>query len=125
MGVRNGKGIAGQSTGHKSWNRAINSSSETPGRKEQEMRLLTYREISEMSWKGKRLYFLEKFEDDAERWQDECDDRGLFSNTYKKLVEAIESLPDNPNLTVCVAMNEYIRKEEEMLNRIKQHFEDR
>lgn len=89
------------------------------------MRFLTSEQIEEMSWRDIRLYFLEKYEEDAERWQNEKDDRKLFSVNYNRLKEAIESMPDNPNLTICVAVNEYIRKEEEVMNRIQKHFEGR
>lgn len=104
---------------------AIKRSSETLGRKEIGMRYLTSKQIEEMSWKSRRLYFLEKYEEDAKRWQNESDDRKLFSVMYDNLKEAIESMSDNPNLTICVAVNEYIRKEEEVMDRIQKHFEGR
>ena len=89
------------------------------------MRYLTQKQIEAMSWKDIKLYFLEKYADDAERWQNECDDRKLFSVKYETLVEAINSLPDEPHLTVCVAMNQYIRTETDILDEIKEHFKDR
>lgn len=105
---------------------AINS---FPGNTRQEgdktMRFLTQKQIEAMSWKDRKLYFLERYEADAKRWQDEKDDRKLFSVIYDKLVEAINSLPDNPNLTVIVAMNQYMAGEFETLDHIRKHFEGR
>lgn len=78
-----------------------------------------------MTWKEQKLYFLEKYAEDAERWQNESDDRRLFSVIYERLVEAINSLPDEPHLTVCVAMNQYIRGEKDVLDSIQEHFKNR
>lgn len=89
------------------------------------MRYLTQKQIEAMSWRDKKLYFLEKYEEDAKRWQNECDDRKLFSVIYEKLVEAINSLPEDPNLTVIGAMNQYMRGECDTLDHIQKHFEGR
>lgn len=89
------------------------------------MRYLTQKQIEAMPWKQMKLYFLEAYKEDAERWQNESDDRKLFSITYEKLVEAINSLPDEPHLTVCVAMNQYIRAEKDMMDSIREHFKER
>lgn len=89
------------------------------------MKYLTTKEYMAMSWKARKLYFLERYAEDAERWQEEHDDRKLFSNIYEKLVEAVESLPEEPNLTVCVAMNDYISKDEATLDAIREHFRGR
>ena len=78
-----------------------------------------------MSWRDTKLYFLEKYEEDAKRWQNEHDDRKLFSVIYEKLVEAINSLPEDPNLTVKVAMNQYMMGEYDTLDHIQKRFEGR
>ena len=41
------------------------------------------------------------------------------------LIEAIESLPAEPHVIVCVAMNRTIAEKKEVLNRIKKVFADR
>ena len=51
-----------------------------------------------------------------------ADDRRVFINVYRQLYEAIDSLPDNPNNVVCVAMNHYISEEREMMDEILNRF---
>lgn len=51
-----------------------------------------------------------------------CDDRRLYLNIYNQLVEAVNSLPDNPNTVVCVAINRYISEELKTLDAIKTVF---
>lgn len=89
------------------------------------MRYLTDKQIDALSWRDMKLYFLETYEEDAKRWENESDDRKLFSNVYKNLVEAIESLPAEPHCMVCVAMNNYIGEKKAILNDIRKHFEGR
>lgn len=89
------------------------------------MRYLTTKQIDEMSWRERTLYFLERYEENAERWKDEHDDRKVFHNIYKNLVEAIKSLPEEPHVMVKVAMNKCITEHEQTLNDIQKHFEGR
>lgn len=51
------------------------------------------------------------------------DDRRIFINTYRQIYEAIESLPENPNNIVKVAMNRYIDSERTEMNNIIRRFE--
>jgi len=89
------------------------------------MRYLTEKQIDELTWRDMKLYFLETYEEDAKRWENECDDRRVFFNIYKQLVEAIKSLPEEPHPAVCVAMNTYIGEKKRILNDIRKHFEGR
>ena len=89
------------------------------------MRYLTDKQIDALSWRDMKLYFLETYEEDAKRWENESDDRKLFSNVYKNLVEAIESLPAEPHVMVCVAMSNYIGEKKTILNDIRRRFEGR
>ena len=89
------------------------------------MRYLTEKQLDALSWRDMKLYFLETYEEDAKRWENESDDRKLFSNIYKNLVEATESLPAEPHCMVCVAMNNYIKEHKAMLNDIRRRFEGR
>lgn len=75
------------------------------------------------SWKDrKRDYFSFMYGDVAEDWKDEKDDRKLFSNTYFMIMEAINSLDDDPNPYVKVAMNRMLEADKSMLDRILNFF---
>lgn len=89
------------------------------------MRYLTTKQIDAMPWRERKLYFLERYEEDAVRWEHESDDRRVFHNIYKNIVEALKSLPEEPHLWVCVAMNNLIAKETKTLDEIQKHFEGR
>lgn len=52
------------------------------------------------------------------------DDRKVFRNTYDMIMEALESLPDEPVSLVRVAMWRQIKREEETMNRIYNAFCD-
>lgn len=82
--------------------------------------------FNEMTWKEQKLDFIKfMFEEKAILWKDEHDDRRLFSNVYFQMKEAIESLDDEPNLYVTVAMNNELGKDIEVMKRIREHFKDR
>lgn len=51
-------------------------------------------------------------------------DRRVFINIYRQIYEAIESLPENPNSIVVVAMNRYINSERFQMDEIKRRFEN-
>ena len=75
------------------------------------------------TWKSFKLDFLKfKYEKKAEEWKDCHDDRRLFSNTYYQIIEAIETLPEEPVSYIAVAMNNEIQKDREMLDRILTRF---
>lgn len=77
------------------------------------------------TWKEQHLSYLEDFyKKAAEAWKEEHDDRRIFSNTYYMLHEAIESLDDNPHVSVRVAMNRYIDSDYEMMDDIIKRFEE-
>ena len=67
-------------------------------------------------------YLKFKYEKKAEEWKDCHDDRRLFSNTYYQIIEAIETLPEEPNAYIAVAMNNEIAKDREMLDGIMDRF---
>lgn len=80
---------------------------------------------SEMNWKEQKIDYLQmlygrlikKYSLNEYR-----DDRKLFCNIYNMIVEAVNSLPDEPNNYVCVAMNKHINEDLEVLDRIKENF---
>ena len=82
---------------------------------------------SRHDWKHLKLWVLANaYEKKAKEWNEirppVADDRRLFINVYRQLYEAIDSLPDNPNNVVCVAMNRYISDEREMMDEIMMRF---
>lgn len=76
------------------------------------------------TWKSvKKEYLAYFYGKKAEEWKDERDDRKVFSNIYYQIIEAIDSLDDEPKPYVCVALDNHIKEDEEMLRRILKHFE--
>ena len=58
-----------------------------------------------------------------EKYKGEKDDRGLYCNTYQMILEALASLPEEPDNYVCVAMNNEINKDLATMQRIVVYFE--
>lgn len=84
-------------------------------------------EIERDDWRHTKLNLLKiLYAKQAEIWGNLYppvhDDRRLFINIYNQIVEAVSSLSDNPNITVCVAMNRYIKEEQKTLDAIKMYF---
>lgn len=79
-------------------------------------------------WKHLKLWsWAHDYEKKAEEWNNiyppVSDDRRLFINTYKQVYDAIDSLTDNPNSWVCVAVNAKVAEERKMMNGILARFE--
>lgn len=84
----------------------------------------------ELTWKEQHLhYFKNRFGDTRDKWTSMLDkihdDRRLFCIRYDRVIEAISSLEDEPNLYVCVAMNERLHADAEMFKSIMQIFKGR
>ena len=78
-------------------------------------------------WKSLKLAVLEmEYGKKAEEWNNlyppVSDDRRVYINIYHQLIEAVQSLTDNQNTIVCVAMNRYINEEKKTLDEIKEVF---
>ena len=78
-------------------------------------------------WKSLKIAGLEmEYGKKAEEWNNfyppVSDDRRVYINIYHQLIEAVQSLTDNPNTIVCVAMNRYITEEKKTLDEIKEAF---
>lgn len=54
--------------------------------------------------------------------QDPHDDRRVYINIYNEIIEALNSLPKNPNNYVCVAMINAINEDLETLKDIGRRF---
>ena len=75
------------------------------------------------TWKQQKLDFLKhpygKYIDEFRGCHD---DRRVYYNIYQQIVEAVESLDDNPNNYVCVAVNDAIRADLMMMDDILVRF---
>ena len=79
--------------------------------------------LREKSWKQFQLDYLEYFyKEKAEAWKNEHNDKKVYSNSYFIMVEAINSLPDEPNNFVIVAMNNKINEYEQQMQEIDERF---
>ena len=80
--------------------------------------------MSNKTWKEVMLNYIDCFYGEkAEAWKNERNDKRVFSNTYFMIVEALESLPDEPHNYVKVAVHAHIKENEEMMKRIIERFE--
>ena len=79
------------------------------------------------TWKQRHLDYLRRwFGKDADRWQDiTTDDRLVYCNMYRMMIAAIESLPEDPNNYVCVAMNKELERDASTLTSIQHIFAGR
>lgn len=79
------------------------------------------------TWKNQKLDYMRcLFGAKAEEWGDKYhDDRRVYVNTYNMIIKAIESLDDEPNIYVCVAVNHHINEDTERMKRILKKFEGR
>ncbi len=76
------------------------------------------------SWKELHLHTLERLYGElAKEWADakllETDPRKALVDGYHEIVEALETLPDNPVIGICNAMNFYISHVVDRMDRIK------
>lgn len=81
------------------------------------------------SWKQRHIAHLKfVYGPKAEKWIKESfinDDRIVYVNVYRMMIEALEALPDEPNNYVCVAMNRKMKEDKQMLDEILDVFRDR
>lgn len=80
------------------------------------------------TWKSLKLEILKmKYGKTVKTWSgifpQVTDDRRIFINIYNKLMEAVNSLQNNPHVAVRVAMNRYIDEECKALNSIRKRFQ--
>lgn len=80
------------------------------------------------TWKSLKLEVLKmKYGKTVKTWSgifpQVTDDRMVFINIYNQLMEAVNSLQDDPHVAVCVAMNRYIDEECKVLNSIRKNFQ--
>ena len=77
------------------------------------------------TWKQAQLHDIEiRYGGCVEEYKDFTDDRMVYVKIYKQIIEAIESLPEEPHNYIKVAMFHQINKDKEILNRIYSNFCD-
>lgn len=88
-----------------------------------------YKPFDEMNWNEQKHYYIKAaFEEKYLSWKGKGypDDRSLYCVWYESILKAIDSLPGEPNLTVCCAMNTYLKERYfTPMSKIKQVFADR
>lgn len=80
------------------------------------------------TWRESRIYYLErKYGEKYNAWKDKGhqDDRQVYCNIYRLQLEALQSLPADPLNYICVAMNDHIKRDREVMDRIQEVFKDR
>ena len=78
----------------------------------------------EQTWKEWNLYYFKKrFGDKVAEYMNYHDDRRLYANVYNIVMEAINSLPDEPLVFIKVAMDRRITEEAETLKEIRERFD--
>ena len=79
----------------------------------------------EKTWKERQI---DRFRWDygfhAELFADEHDDRRLLANIYNLIMEALQSLPDNPNNYVCCAMNHRFEEDKKIMDGILERYQN-
>ena len=83
--------------------------------------------MNKLSWKQRHLYHLRTmYGKRAEEWKDvTTDDRLVYCNIYRRMIEALNELPDEPHNYICVAMNHHMSEDRATLDSIKAVFEGR
>jgi len=83
--------------------------------------------MKEFTWKSRRLGFMDhQYGEAAKRWKDEThDDRCGFVNLYNRMVQALETLPDEPDLYLRNALDEKLTRDWKTLDEIMMRFDGR
>lgn len=80
--------------------------------------------MSNKTWKQIMLDYLQMhYERKAIDWENEHNDKRIMSNTYFMIVEALESLPDEPHNYIKVSIHAHMNESEELMDRIIKKFE--
>lgn len=85
--------------------------------------------MKQETWKQRHIrYARQFFEANVQRYEDEMlkdgfyNDRQVYCNLYKHIMSALESLPEEPHLYVCVAVNDRLDEDFDILRKINKHF---
>lgn len=81
-----------------------------------------------ITWKDLHTRLIKaRFGDKADKWQNGGyhDDRVIYCNLYKLMLNALDELPDQPCNYIRVAMNHKMREDCKTLAEIREVFKDR
>ena len=82
--------------------------------------------VHAQTYKQKKIsYHKFMYEEPTERFNGHNDDRQLYVNIYNYVLEALESIEEEPHNFICCAINHYLDKEYETLDDIKERFNNR
>ena len=84
--------------------------------------------MPDKSWKEMKIRYMNRsFKEKADQWKklDVYDDRAVYVNMFHMIMRALDSLPDEPDVFVAVAVNNHIRENIEIMKQILERFEDR
>lgn len=77
------------------------------------------------TWKQKKIHDVKiQFSGCIEEFEGFDDDRRVYINIYNQIIDAIESLPDEPHGYIKCAVTHQIKADGEILNRIREKFQD-
>jgi hypothetical protein len=80
------------------------------------------------NWRDRKIEYLERL---YGRWYEKYsgvntfDDRRLYCNIYRMILEALKTLPEEPINYVCVAMNKAVEEDVNTLQNIVRNFEEK
>lgn len=84
--------------------------------------------MKKLSWRQSKIKFLKThYEKYLEEFAGPTDDRIIYCNTYRQIMSAVESLPEDPEIYIKCAMNHSINKDLQMMDSIilRFHYEAR
>lgn len=77
------------------------------------------------TWKQMKIEFMQRnYGHHIEEFEGHKDDRLVYINTYNSIMEALESLPEEPHSYIKVAMFRQLNRDKEQLNSIINRFCD-
>lgn len=78
-----------------------------------------------MTWKQKKIHnFKNQFGGRIEEFEGFDDDRRVYINIYNRIIEALESLPDEPHSYIRSAITRQINADKDILNSICETFQN-
>ena len=79
--------------------------------------------MAKMTWKQAKIHGMEiRFGTAYEVYRDFDDDRKVFANLYEQIMRALNSLPEEPDSYIKVAIWRQLCRDKEVLNSIDARF---
>ncbi len=78
------------------------------------------------SWKQRELDYMEfMYGEEIKKYEGHKDDRQIYINIYNIIIEALNTLPEEPVTFIKVAMNHHIDEDKKVLDSIKEEFKNK